>query len=73
MPIGSMAKLTFLSLAGNAIGDVGMQAFAEAIGNGLLPACKAIVVYRNPGNSAPLKAACEERGIDCFLLNFDYG
>ena len=53
-------------IGSNCIGDIGMQAFASAIAMGSLPACKMILVEdENPGNAAPLKAACEERGIAC--------
>ena len=63
---GSMGQLIHLRLSYNLIGDAGMTEFSRAIAIGALPACKAIVVYGNPGNVAPLKAAaCEERGTDC--------
>ena len=61
--IGSMANLEQLFLSYNSIGDVGMIEFSRTIANGSLSACKRIVVIENPGNAAPLKAACEERGI----------
>jgi hypothetical protein len=65
IPIGSMGALEILNLSRNQIGDAGLQALAGAIGKlSPLPACKRIVVIGNPGNAAPLKAACEERGID---------
>ena len=64
---GSLRVLESLDLSSNQIGDVGMIEFSRSIPIGSLPACKRIVVLGNPGNAAPLKAACEERGIA--LLN----
>jgi hypothetical protein len=70
--IGSLRQLTTLGLNYNQSGDIGMITFAEALQPtdnfpmGSLPACKMILVeHENPGNAAPMKAACEERGIAC--------
>ena len=70
--IGSLRHLTELHLAFNQISDTGMVSFANAIKPtpenpmGSLPACATILVEDgNPGNTAPLEAACEERGIVC--------
>ena len=63
---GSMGALTSLWLSNNNIGDQGMIAFSNAIASGSWPKCTMIVVSGNPGNAAPLKSACEERGIACF-------
>ena len=65
---GSLRSLTMLRLNHNNISDLGMIAFAEALKSpmGSLPACATILVEDgNPGNAAPLEAACEERGIVC--------
>jgi hypothetical protein len=63
---GSMGELKHLYLSENVIGDAGMIKFSEALGKGSLPACATILVEDgNPGNTAPLEAACEERRIVC--------
>jgi hypothetical protein len=63
---GSLPNLRSLDLGDNTLVDEGMKAFALAIASGSLPKCAMIVVSGNPGNTAPLKSACEERGITCF-------
>ena len=62
-----MGNLIELNLYNNQIADEGMVALGSAITMASLPKCTMIVVSGNPGNTAPLKAACEERGIA--LLN----
>ena len=60
-----MGALTHLNLSGNQIGNAGMTEFSHAVANGSLPKCNEILVtIGNPGNAAPLKAACEERGLE---------
>lgn len=56
-----MANLQDLHLYRNNISDDGMVSLSAVIGNGSLPACKCIHVSENPGNTAPLKAACAMR------------
>ena len=58
-----MANLENLSLHVNAIGDVGMQAFASAVASGFLPKLYFMSVARNPGDVMGVKAACSARGI----------
>ena len=63
---GSLRALEDLNLCYNQIGDAGTVEFSRSITIGSLPACKMIIVEdENPGNAAPLKAACEKRGIAC--------
>ena len=66
IPIGSLRALTYLDLEHNQIGDRGIIEFSRSIAMDPLPACKMIAVFGNPGNAAPLKAACEERGYYLF-------
>jgi hypothetical protein len=63
---GSMVALDVLYLQQNLIGDAGMIEFSRSVASGSLPKCNVMFVSGNPGNTAPLKAACEERGINLF-------
>ena len=65
-PMGSLRSPMHLFLNNNQIGDAGMIEFSRSIASGSLPKCIAILVSGNPGNAAPLKAACEERGIHVY-------
>ena len=60
---GALPKLEQLSLRENAIGDVGMQALAEAVSKGALPQLKEANVYLggNPGNAELVKGVLRER------------
>lgn len=60
---GALAKLQWLTLSRNKIGDEGMNTFSLALAKGSLPALKTVVFNFNPGSDAPVKAACEKRGI----------
>ena len=62
---GALGLCTSINLGFNNIGDVGMQAFSDAIRSGALPKSKSVYVSGNPGNADPLKAACKSRGIKC--------
>ena len=61
--MASMGTLTALWLDNNNIGDQGMIAFSEAIGNGSLPALQKVVVDSKHERLPQLVAACQPRGI----------
>lgn len=69
--IAHMANLGFLGLGYNNISDAGIISLSDAIGESSLFSCVAIDVaidvMENPGNAAPLNAACEKRGIFCLF------
>ena len=56
-----MCNMQVLHLFNNKIGDVGLQAFADALGKGALENITSINSSRNPGNSAPVDNALKER------------
>ena len=51
-----------LGLGSNKIGDAGMTAFADAVGNGALASLKELFV--DDEEHPALQAACQARGID---------
>ena len=50
-----------LSLIGNKIGDAGLTALAKAVESGALASLETIWLHENPGDSAPVHKALEER------------
>ena len=54
--MGSMGVLRKLGLAGNQIGDVGMQAFADAIGSGSMGNLKVLYLNNNQISDAGMTA-----------------
>ena len=59
---GAMPKLKTLRLGGNRIGEAGMAALASAVRGGALPSCTYIVLFANPGSTAPVREAAARRG-----------
>ena len=57
-----MCNMQVLHLYNNKIGDVGLQAFADALGKGALAQLKNLVVDEE--EHPALKAACQARGIE---------
>ena len=63
---GALCKLSWLSLASNLIGDRGIEALANAIDGGALPALTELCIGHNPFNDAvraKLREACAARRI----------
>ena len=46
-----MCNMQVLHLYNNKIGDVGLQAFADALGKGALPKCTTITMVGNPASA----------------------
>ena len=60
---GALLNLGSLGLGSNQIGNAGVQALAGAITSGALPKLAELCIYGNPGNTAEVENACEQRGI----------
>ena len=56
-----MCNMQALHLFNNKIGNVGLQAFADALGKGALDKIQSINFFGNPGNSAPVDNALKQR------------
>ena len=57
-----MCNMQVLNLSYNKIGDVGLQALADALGKGALASLEMLFVDNE--EHPALKAACQARGID---------
>ena len=58
-----MCNMQGLYLKNNKIGDVGLQAFADALGTGALASLEKIIVGSEHKRHPQLVAACQPRGI----------
>ena len=61
---GSLAKVAYLSLYNNQIGNEGMKALSAAIASGSLASLKELVVPSPYEENPELKAVCAERSIE---------
>ena len=60
---GGLPKLEYLSMHTNPFGEEGVEALAEAIEKGHLPALKDLKLNEHLLNHPRLRAACEKRGV----------
>ena len=56
-----MCHVQALGLSDNNIGDAGLAALAKAVESGALASLETIWLHENPGDSAPVHKALEER------------